>query len=303
LEGKKIAGILTTSRDLEIALSVFNVVMMNVQSTAEKYTNARSKCVFLLERWVCIPAPQSGHFRPQPFHDDMDRWLLHVIRCIVMFFHSWKDVKNLKNEQDLDNAFKCITVIELISRLNVNADVWKSLFRSILDISNSYLGVTEEQRRGDATHPPDKVLSCTITDGIFALLLRRVPSPELWEELRHRERGISGFYHFHTTIDSWTRVLLVIARRLVMHMNPSKPMGSPRLPDYVRDHDYLSLRMGGRSAPKSLSQASPWQHRVDSSFDATQSLFDQQLQHFFSLGSPWFPPSMESLFLLLYCYF
>ena len=297
---KKIASILATPRDLEIAVSIFNVVMMSVQSTTQSSTLARNKCVALLERWVDIPNPAGPQIRPPPFEDDLERWALHAIRCIVMFFQNWKDVKGFKNEQDLDTAIKCITVIELVSRLNINPDGWKSLFRSMLEISNFYLGVTDEQRRGEATHPPDKALSCFITDGVFALLLRRVTPSEFWEDLRHRERGITSILHLHTTVDSWTRVLLVVARRLVIHMSPSKL--NETMPPYLNDHDFLSLRVGGRQ--KGLSQASPWQHRVDQHSDAPSSSIDQQLQPFFSVGSPWFSPStvcftsIFSLFLL-----
>jgi hypothetical protein len=301
LEVKKLPGILESSKDLELALSIFNVVMTSVQSTAEKITSARSKCVTLMERWACIPAPQSNHFCPRPFQDDIDTWMLHVVRCIVMFFQSWKDVKGLKNEQDLDTAVKCITVIELISRLNINSDSWKSIFRSMLDICNFYLGVTDEQKRGDSTHPPDRVLSCIITDGVFALLLRRVTPPEFWVQIRHREHGIAGIFHSHTTVDSWTRVLLVVARRLAMHMNSSTPIGS--MPAFLDDQDFLSWRIGGRSASRSTSQGSPWQHRVDPKFAETCSLFDQQLQQFFSLGCPWFSPSTLHFLVPYFRYF
>lgn len=294
MEVKKNSGILESSRDLELALSIFNVVMTSVNCISEKITTARSKCVTLLERWVCSANLQSNPACPQPFQDEMDRWMLHVVRCIVMFFHSWKDVKGLKNEQDLDTAFKCITVMELVSRLKINADSWKSIFRSMLDISNCYLGVTDDQRRGDAIHPPDRVLSCIITDGVFALLLRRVTPPEFWEEIRHREHGMAGIFHSHTTVDSWTRVLLAIARRLVMHMSPSTPNGT--MPVFLDDREFLSWRIGGnggRLAQKNTTQMSPWQHRpwVDSNFEEPYTLSDQQLQPFFSLGCPWFPPS------------
>jgi hypothetical protein len=265
--------------------------MTSVQSTAEKITTARSKCVILLERWTCIPNPPNNPVCPRPFKDDIDSWMLHVVRCIVMFFQSWKDVKGLKNEQDLDTAVKCITVVELVSRANINSDSWKIIFRSMLDISNHYLGVTDEQRRGDATHPPDKVLSCVITDGVFALLLRRVTPPEFWEQIRHREHGIASIFHSHTTVDSWTRVLLAVARRLVVHISSSAPTGS--MPAFLDDKDFLSWRIGGRSSQKSAAQGSPWQYRVDAFSEETCSSFDKQLQPFFSLGCPWFPPSMQ----------
>ncbi len=289
LEVKKITGILESSRDIELALSLFNVVMTSVQSTAEKLTAARSKCVTILERWTRALKTPINVICPRPFQDDIDCWMLHVVRCIVMFFQSWKDVKGLKNEQDLDTAIKCITVFELVSRLNINSDSWKIIFRSILDISNYYLGVTDEQRRGDATHPPDRVLSGMITDGVFALLLRRVSPPEFWEHIRHREHGIARIFHSHTTVDSWTRVLLVVARRLAMHLSSSTPNGS--MPAFLDDPDSLSWRVGGRSAPKSAAQGSPWQHRVDPTIEEVRTLIDQQLQPFFSLGCPWFPPS------------
>ena len=301
LNAQKITDILATSKDLEIAMCVFNIVMSSVQITAEKITAARSKCVFILERWVCLPTSQSDNI-PRPFQDDMHRWLICVTRCAVMFFHGWKDVKGLKNEQDMETAVKCIAVIELISRRDINADTWKSLFRSMLDISNFYLAVTEEQRRGDATHPPDKALSCLITDGVFALLLRRVTPPEFWEELHHRDRGIAGIFHFHTTMDSWSRVLLVIAQRLCMHMSPSKQNRAPRIPDYLNDHDQLSWRIGGRTQ-KSTSQSSPWQHRVDENFDSSNSVVDQQCQLFFSFGTPWFSPGVFFPLLLFRCLF
>jgi len=284
---KNIPSILGTTKDLEIALSLFNVVMMSVQSTTQSMTLARKECVALLERWVDIPNVSGPKIRPQPFEDDLERWSLLAVRCIVMFFQNWKDVKGFKNEQDLDTAIKCITVIELVSRLDINPDGWKSLFRSILEISNFYLGVTDEQRRGEATHPPDKALSCFITDGVFALLLRRVSPPEFWEDLCHRERGITSILHLHTTVDSWTRVLLVVARRLVIHISPSQQNGT--VPLYLNDNDFLSLRVGTRQ--KGLLQASPWQHRVEQHVDAPTSSIDQQLQPFFSVGSPWFSPS------------
>jgi hypothetical protein len=298
LTAQKIIPILATTKDLEIAMCVFNVVMTSAQNTTDKITAARSKCVSLLERWVCNPS-SSSTLTPHPFQEDMDRWLLCVARCTLFFFLSWKDVKGLKNEQDMDTAIRCIHVIELISRVDINAESWKSLFRLMLDVSHSYLAVTEEQKRGDASHPPDKVLSCIITDGVFALLLRRVTPPEFWEELRHRERGIAGIFHFHTTIDSWSRVLLVIAQRLVMHMSPSHQNMTPRLPDYLHDHDQLSWRIGGRPQKSSL-QASPWQHRVDTNFEHTESQVDQRLQPFFSLGSPWFPIGTFSLSSLVF---
>jgi hypothetical protein len=287
LELKKVSGILATARDLEIAMCVFNAVMTSVHNTAEHSISARSKCVTLLENWVCIASPPKNDRLPPPFVDEMDRWLLSVARCIVGFYHSWKDIKGFKNEQDLATAIKGIAVIEYISRIDISADSWKSLFRCMLDISHYYLGVTEEQRRGDVLHPPDKVLSCIITDGVFALTLRRVTPPEFWEELRHRERSTASIFNFHTTVDSWTRVLLVIARRLVMHLSPSLTFG--RLPVFLEDLDYISWRIGGRGTQKSLSQASPWQHRVDPDFNVTMSHIENQLQPFFSTGSPWFP--------------
>lgn len=306
MEVQKLTIILATSRDLEIAMCIFNIVMTSVQNTSEKIAAARMKCVRLLEFWVTdVPTAQIVNLRPRPFQDDMDRWLLCIARCTVTFFHGWKDVKGHKNEQDLDTAIKCISVVELISRLDINADTWKSMFRFMLDISHYYLAVTEEQRRGDAAHPPDKVLSCLITDGVFALLLRRVTPPDFWEELRHRERGITSIFHFHTTVDSWSRVLLVIAYRLVMHLSPSQPNATPRLPNYLHDHDHLTWRIGGRPQKSShhASQASPWQHRLDVKCDPSTSFVDRQLQPLFSLGSPWFPPGSLSCFFPFILYF